>query len=425
MSLTDVAPLLVVVVFVAGAGVLACLEVALSRVSQVRTEELLGEGRAGAQRLARLVADPARTLNVLLLARLTCELAAAGIVTSYVLDRVAGSQAVVLAVTIMVVVAFVLIGVVPRTVGRQRADAIALLGAPVAGLLVRLLGWLPTPFILVGNVITPGKGFREGPFASEAELRDLVERAQQRGVVEEAERDMIENVFDLSDTFVREVMVPRTEMVFIEHNKSVRQALNLALRSGFSRLPVVGDNTDDVRGVAYLKDLVRKERAEGGEALKVEEVMREPVYVPDSKPVDDLLREMQSALGHIAIVVDEYGGVAGLVTMEDVLEEIVGEIVDEYDSELPPVEELDDGGARVTARLPVDDLEQLFEVELPRGDFETAAGLLASLIGKVPIPGATAQIAGLTMKAESASGRRNQITTICVHRTAHQEADQL
>ena len=305
MIRTDVAPLAVAVLFVLVAGLLACLEVALARVSRVRVEELVREGRAGAGRLQRVIADPPRTLNLLLLLRLAAELAAAGIVTSYCVDRVPGSWAVALAVAVMVVVSFVFIGVAPRTIGRQQAERVALLGAPVAVALTRALGPVPRLLIALGNAFTPGKGFREGPFASEAELRDLVDLAQERGVVEEAERDMIENVFDLGDTIVREVMVPRTDMVYIEHQKTVRQALNLALRSGFSRIPVVGDGgTDDVRGVAYLKDLVRRERAEGGAGQQVEEAMRPPVFVPESKPVDDLLREMQASLGHIAIVVD-------------------------------------------------------------------------------------------------------------------------
>ncbi len=415
--MSDAVPLLVAAAFVLVAGLLASLEVALSRVSRVRVEELVGEGRAGAARLQAVLADPPRTLNLLLLLRLAAELAAVGIVTAYSVDRVDGSGAVALAVVVMVVTSYVFVGVAPRTLGRQQAERIALVGAPVARLLTRLFGPVPSLLILLGNALTPGKGFREGPFASEAELRDLVDLAQERGVVEEGERDMIENVFELGDTLAREVMVPRTDMVVIEHDKSVRQALNLSLRSGFSRVPVVGEGgTDDVLGVAYLKDLVRKERSEGGEALRVEEVMRAPAFVPDSKPVDDLLREMQTSLGHLAVVVDEYGGTAGLVTMEDVLEEIVGEIVDEHDRERPPVEELPDGAHRVTARLPVEDLEELYGVELPKEDVETVGGLLASALGKVPIPGATVAVEGLVLVAETAEGRRNQITTVLVRR---------
>ncbi|HEU0101825.1 MAG TPA: hemolysin family protein [Mycobacteriales bacterium] len=412
---------MVAVLFVLAAGLLACLEVALARVSRVRVEELVREGRAGAGLLQRVLADPPRSLNLLLLLRLAAELSAAGILTSYCVDRVTGSYAVVLAVTVMVLISYIFIGVAPRTIGRQQAERVALIGAPLALGLTRVFGPVPRLLIVLGNALTPGKGFREGPFASEAELRDLVDLAQERGVVEEAERDMIDNVFDLGDTIAREVMVPRTDMVFLERDKTVRQALNLALRSGFSRVPVVGDGADDVLGVAYLKDLVRIERAEGGADRPVQSVMREPRFVPESKPVDDLLREMQTSLGHLAIVIDEYGGTAGLVTMEDVLEEIVGEIVDEYDRERPPVEQLDADTYRVTSRLPVEDLEELFEAELPHEDVETVGGLLASALGRVPIPGATTTVNGITLVAETAAGRRNRITTVLASRTGEQE----
>ena len=416
MSRTDVLPLLAAAAFVLVAGVLGSLEAALSRVSRVRVEELVEEDRPGARRLQQVLADPPRSLNLLLLLRMVCELSAAGIVVSYCVDRIAGSLAVVVAVAVMVVVSYVLVGVAPRTIGRQQAERVALLGSGLALALTRVFGPLPRLLILLGNALTPGKGFREGPFASEAELRDLVEIAQERGVVERAERDMINSVFELGDTIVREVMVPRTDIVTIERGKTVRQALNLALRSGFSRIPVVGENADDVLGVAYLKDLVRKERTDAGGSVKVEEAMREPVFVPESKPVDELLREMQAELGHIAVVVDEYGGTAGLVTMEDVLEEIVGEIQDEYDREAPPVEEVDEHTRRVTARLPVEDLEELYGVRLPHEDVETVGGLLAMALGRVPIPGATVELGGLVLVAESAKGRRNRIGTVLVRR---------
>ncbi|MFD0853251.1 hemolysin family protein, partial [Actinomadura adrarensis] len=226
---------------------------------------------------------------------------------------------------------------------------------------------------LLGNALTPGKGFREGPFASEAELRDLVDLAEQRSLIEPDEREMIHSVFELGDTLVREVMVPRTDIVFIEREKTLRQALKLALRSGFSRIPVVGENEDDVVGIAYLKDVVRRsdEHREGESVETVESVMRPATYVPDSKPIDELLREMQARQIHVAIVIDEYGGTAGLVTIEDILEEIVGEIADEYDVEAPRVEWLDDATARVTARLPVEDVAELFGVEIEVEEVET------------------------------------------------------
>ncbi|HJX42729.1 MAG TPA: hemolysin family protein, partial [Geodermatophilus sp.] len=286
-------------------------------------------------------------------------------------------------------------------------------------LLGRVLGPVTRLLILVGNAITPGRGYRDGPFSTEVELRELVDLAEERGVVESGERNMIHSVFELGDTIAREVMVPRTDVVWIERTKSVRQALALALRSGFSRIPVIGENVDDVVGVVYLKDLVRRSQNLGeGRGPRVEELMRPPAFVPESKPVDELLRDMQARRIHIAIVVDEYGGFAGLVTIEDILEEIVGEIADEHDTvQRPPVEHLEDGAVRVTARLPVEDLAELLDVELPRDDdVETVGGLLARELGLVPIEGSSAEVAGLRLVAESTGGRRNRIDTLLVTR---------
>jgi len=417
VNLLEVTPLLVAVACVVVAAVLAGVEEAIGRISVARAEELFEEGRQGAKRLLELAPECARSLNLLTLLRLLAETAAVALTTEWYLERLDKTPAVLAAVGTMTTIAFVFVGVAPRTLGRQHTERIALVSAGPVSALTALFGPLPRLLILVGNALTPGRGFREGPFASEAELRDLVERAQERGVFEQSEREMIESVFDLGDTIVREVMVPRTDIVVIERGKTVKQALNLMLRSGFSRVPVVGDNTDDVVGVAHLKDLVKKERSEGGASVRVEELARPVRFVPDSKPVDELLREMRSELGHMAVVVDEYGGTAGLVTLEDLVEEVVGEITDEHDREAPPIEALEDGSLRVTARLPVEDLEERFDVELPHEDVDTVGGLMASLLGRVPIPGATVSVDGLELVAESAKGRRNRIGTVLVRRT--------
>jgi CBS domain containing-hemolysin-like protein len=223
---------------------------------------------------------------------------------------------------------------------------------------------------------------------------------------------------ELGDTLAREVMVPRTDMVWIERTKTVRQALSLALRSGFSRIPVVGDNEDDVVGVAYLKDLARRVYEDEDRTEKVDDVMRPAYFIPDSKPADELLREMQAKQVHVAVVIDEYGGTAGLVTIEDILEEIVGEIADEYDRELPRTEQLDDGQWRVTVRLPIDELEELLDVTFELDDVETVGGLLASALGRVPIPGAAVTIRDITFKAEGGKGRRKQVATVLISRGA-------
>jgi CBS domain containing-hemolysin-like protein len=266
-----------------------------------------------------------------------------------------------------------------------------------------------------------------GWFGRAGWTRTVLDRRRARGepddspvdwtAIEPGEREMVKSVVQLGDTIVRDVMVPRTDMVFIEADKSVQQALSLALRSGFSRLPVVGENTDDIVGIAYMKDIVAWEHEHPGaeESEKVAAVMRPASFVPDSKPVDELLRQMQARRIHVSIVIDEYGGTAGLVTIEDLLEEIVGEITDEYDNEQPPVEWLADGSARVTARLPVAELEELFGVSVRAEDVETVAGLLAHELGRVPISGSTATVSGLRLTAErNLAGRRNKIGTVLV-----------
>ncbi|HEX8081603.1 MAG TPA: hemolysin family protein [Jatrophihabitans sp.] len=417
--------LIVALLLVPVAGALAAVDAALARVSVARVEEeYVREGRRGAVSLSKVLNDRARHTNLILLLRVAAELTATVFATVVATSEWGTNWPVVLlTVAVMVVVSYVLIGVGPRTLGRQHVYPVALAGAGPVLWLGRVFGPLASLLILLGNALTPGKGLRDGPFSSEVEIRELVNLAESRGVVERGEREMIQSVFDLGDTIAREVMVPRTEVVWIESTKTVPQALALALRSGFSRIPVVADNVDDVVGMVYLKDLVRRAQdQERARQTKLDEVMRPPTFVPESKPVDELLREMQAHYQHLAIVIDEYGGTAGLVTIEDILEEIVGEIRDEYDVERVPVEKLDDGSLRLTARLPVEDLGELFGVELPRGDdVETVGGLLAQLLGRVPIAGSSATAYGLQLTAESVGGRRNRIDTVLARRVEEVE----
>jgi len=254
-------------------------------------------------------------------------------------------------------------------------------------------------------------------FANEAELRDAVDAATKQGLVENSEREMIQSVFDLGDTLVRELMVPRTDMVWIEGSKTLRQGLSLALRSGFTRIPVITENLDNVIGIAYVKDLARRvhERHESEQTEKVEQHIRKASFVPENKTAIDLLKEMQRDQIHMAIVVDEYGGTAGLITIEDILEEIVGEIADEYDDNEEDVEWLSDSRARVSARLNVEDFATAFNVELAEGDREdvdSVGGLIAKVLGRVPIPGSTISIAGVKLTAERPVGRRHRIATV-------------
>jgi CBS domain containing-hemolysin-like protein len=426
MSTADVIAIIVAIGLVPIGGVFAAIDSALARVSKARAEEFLREGRAGAKALCAIMADRPRYTNLLLLLRLSCELTATVLVAVAARSQFGSSWGVpALTVLVMIVVSYAVIGVGPRTLGRQHFNQVALAGAPTVRLLGRVFNPLAALLTLLGNAITPGRGMRDGPFASEVELRELVDMAEQRGVVEHDERQMIQSVFELGNTIAREVMVPRTEVVWIEQAKSIRQGMALALRSGFSRIPVVGENLDDIVGVAYLKDMARRgQDQERARTTLVTDVMREVTYVPESKPVDELLREMQAARSHIAIVIDEYGGTAGIVTIEDILEEIVGEITDEYDVERAPIERIDDDTARVTARLAVEDLGELFDVELPdRDDVETVGGLLAEALGRVPIPGAAAVVHGLELTAEDVGGRRNRIDTVLVRRLPRADDD--
>jgi CBS domain containing-hemolysin-like protein len=321
------------------------------------------------------------------------------------------------------------VGVAPRTLARQHAPRVALVLAGPVSALATVLGPITRLLILVGNALTPGPGFRKGPFTSEAELRELVDLAESDRLIEDDERQMIHSVFELGDTLAREVMVPRPDMVVIERGKTLRQAVSLALRSGFSRIPVIGENVDDVVGLVYLKDVTRRiyEYRDAERDERVEDVMRPASFVPDSKPVDELLREMQAQRIHAAVVVDEYGGTAGLVTIEDILEEIVGEISDEYDTGRPEIEDLPDGDVRVSARLHVDDFAEHFGItpdEEEVADVDSVGGLLAALLGKVPIAGSEAEFHGLRLRAESLEGRRNRIGTVLVHRvSADADAD--
>jgi len=410
---TGLAPLSGAIALILLGGVFSAIDAAISTVSKARVEELVRDDRPGSARLARVIAERPRYINLVVLLRIACEATATVLMVAYLHDRFGFKWALLGAAAIMTVASFVGIGVGPRTLGRQRAYSIALASALPLQAISLLLTPISRLLILLGNALTPGRGFANGPFASEIELREVVDLAQQRGVVADEERKMIQSVFELGDTPAREVMVPRTEMVWIEGDKSAAQATSLAVRSGHSRMPVVGDNVDDVLGVVYLKDLVRRTyySASAARDITVAEVMRPAVFIPDSKPLDDLLKEMQRDRVHIAMLVDEYGATAGLVTIEDVLEEIVGEIADEYDTdEVAPVEDLGDKVFRLSARLPIEDVGELYDIEFDEDlDVDTVGGLVALELGRVPLPGAEVVSHGLRLRAEGGSDHRGRV----------------
>jgi len=429
--------LLLAIALIVLSGLLIAAETAIARVSRSRIDELRKDGNGNekrAQLLLTVLEDRPRYVNVLFLLSTIANVTSV-ILIGYVAVRALTSAdgwsvwlSLVVVIAAMVVVAYVGLGVAPRTLGRQHADRIALIAARPTRFFATILGPITTLLIVIGNALTPGKGFREGPFDTAAELREMVDLAGADDLIEDAERKMIHSVFDLGDTFAREVMVPRTEMVFIERHKTLRQAISLSLRSGFSRIPVIGENADDIVGVIYLKDMVRRtfEHHEAEREENVESLMRPTSFVPDSKPADELLKDMQAARVHMAIVVDEYGGTAGLVTIEDILEEIVGEIADEYDTAAPEVTQLDDDRYRVLARMNIDDFAELTGIEIDSEEegVDTVLGLMAKRLGRVPIPGAEVVEDGWQMVAERGAGRRNRIGAVLATRIATPDDDE-
>lgn len=398
-------------------GVLSLVETAVSSLSAARVENLVKEDRAGAARLERVLEGRAGHINLLVLLRTICEVTGAVLAAAACVELM-GSRgwAFATAIVIVTLLTFILIGVLSRTLGRQNPYTISLATAPILLGLSKLLGPIAKLLVGAGNVLTPGRGFRNGPFASEIELREMVDIASERGVVEMDERRMIQSVFDLADTSARSVMVPRPEMVWIEADKTAGQATSLCVRTGLSRLPVVGDDVDDIVGVIYLKDLIAEtyHMTDGGNSIRVRDCMRPAVFVPDSKKLDDLLEDMQRDQIHIAMLIDEYGAVAGLISIEDILEEIVGEITDEYDtSEQAPIEPLEDGSYRVQARLSLEELEELFEdvefSEEQHEEVDTVYGLGAFELGRVPIPGAEISTTGLHLRYEGGRDRRGRV----------------
>jgi CBS domain containing-hemolysin-like protein len=323
------------------------------------------------------------------------------------------------------VVGFVIVGVSPRQLGRVHSAALVRFSAPLVRSLYAVLGPIPGWLVRLGSAVAPGAPADNEAFFSEEEFRELVDRATESDVIEDNEAELIQSVFDFGDTLVRSVMVPRTDILTIDSGSSLRRAMSLFLRSGYSRIPVIGENTDQILGIVYLKDVaaVLHNLGPDQEPPAVDELAREVRYVPDSKPVSDLLRELQKESTHVAIVIDEYGGTAGLVTLEDLIEEIVGEIVDEYDTESAEAVALGDGSYRVSARMSIDDLGELFDLELDDDEVDTVGGLLAKALGRVPIVGSTVQVHGLSLRADRLEGRRNRVSHIIAAAVAKEETD--
>ncbi len=405
------------------AGRTAILKTSESRVEQLRREDV-----KGIEKLQKVISEKAKHVAVLQLVALALT-SAGGVLLTFVFieSNINLNSALFFAIIVVSLVGFIVLGVAPETLGKQKSDRISLITAPVALTIKPIIWPIAKLLVAIGNALTPGKGFKEGPFATAEDLRDLVDQAEEADVIEDEERQMIHSVFELGDTVAREVMVPRTEMVWIEKGKTLRQAISLSLRSGYSRIPVIGEDSDDIVGVVYLKDISRRifENAEAERTELVDNLMRAAYFVPDSKPADELLRDMQSARVHLAVVIDEYGGTAGLVTIEDILEEIVGEIADEYDTHAPEVNELGPNVYRVSSRIHLDDLAELINLNLSSDDegVDTLSGYLAKQLERIPIPGTSIVIEGWEFVAERAAGRRNKIGTILIRKSESSDSE--
>ncbi|WP_426939769.1 hemolysin family protein [Pseudarthrobacter sp. S6] len=409
-------PLLLVgmaLAFLSTAAVLTAAEAAFTFLSRHDAEDALLKSRGNA--MQRILAQPVAHIRALRFWRVWFEMASAvavAVLLHSLLDNVwlAGLAA----TGIMALLGFVIVGVSPRQIGRLHSAAVVRYTASLIRFLTWVLGPIPGWLVALGSAVAPGAHAGDDAFFSEQEFRELVDRASESDMIEDTEAEMIQSVFDFGDTLVRAVMVPRTDILSIDAGSSLRRAMSMFLRSGYSRIPVIRDNTDQILGIVYLKDVAATlhELGPDDEPPPVETLAREVRYVPESKPVSDLLRELQKESTHVAIVIDEYGGTAGLVTLEDLIEEIVGEIVDEYDTESAEAVALGSGSYRVSARMSIDDLGELFDIELDDDEVDTVGGLLAKALGRVPIVGSRVEVDGISLLAERLEGRRNRVSHI-------------
>ncbi len=406
MTGTDTIMFVAILALLVMAAFFALSETSLTRVNRVKAISLEEEGKRGSRRLTRLVHHPERFLNPVLLLVLVCHMVLASLVTTLT-ERRFGALGVVVAIVFDVVAIFVLAEVVPKTWAVQHPERAALFVAPTIHAIANFLPIRLMAKALIGlaNVIIPGKGIKEGPFVSEEELLAMADTAADEEVIEREERALIHSIIRFGDTVVREVMVPRPDMMAVEVNEKVSDAMERAMSVGYSRFPVYDDGIDDIAGVLFIKDLIKAER-EGQSDQEVRGLVREAHFVPETKRANDLLKEMQLEKYHMAVVVDEYGGTAGLVTLEDLIEELVGEIVDEFDVEQKVIEPLSNGDYRVDGRMPIDEVNQLLKAELPTGDWDTVGGLVFNLMGHVPSEGEGVDADGHRLIAERVQRRR-------------------
>lgn len=407
----------VAVLLVSLGGLLAAADSALTVLSRSDLVELAGRSRAKKSILA-ISHDTGAHINALNFMRIVVETTAAVLVTLVFASTFEQWWLVLLlSALIMTGASFVLVGSSPRSVGRAHSRKVLQVSARLIRGVRVILGPIADALVAIGNRVTPGRP-RTATFSSEEQLLSMVDEATEHEVLDQDDRDLIHSIFDFNSTVIREVMIPRTDMVTVDADVTASAAMGLFLSRGVSRVPVIGDDIDQVMGVLYLRDIARVVYEQPAEAdkLTTQALARPALFVPESQRADSLLRQMQLESNHLAMVVDEYGGIAGLVSLEDLIEELVGDISDEYDREVAEFEELKDGSFRVSARLPIDELGDLFGLELDDDEVDSVGGLIMKTLGRLPESGAVAHYSGLVLTAERTEGRRKRISTVLVGR---------
>jgi CBS domain containing-hemolysin-like protein len=397
-------------------GLFAAVDAALGVLSRTDLIDLAAHRRSRRALLA-ISADTGAHQNAVVFVRVVAEATAAVLVSLAFATILDWWWALVVSALIMTAVSFVLVGSSPRSVGRAHARGVVAFAAVPVRAARMVLGPFADALVAIGDRVTPGRPNTQS-FSSEEQLLSMVDEATELDVLEEDDRELIHSIFEFNDTVVREVMVPRTDMITIDADSTADQAMGLLLASGVSRAPVTGADVDDVRGVVYLRDLARRAfEGDGLAAVAALDLARPARFVPESKKADETLRVMQRESNHLAMVVDEYGGIAGLVTLEDLIEELVGEISDEYDRSIEDHVELSPGLWRVAARMPIDELGDLFGIELDDEDVDSVGGLLTKHVGRLPDEGSRAEASGLVLTAERTEGRRRRLRTVLVEAT--------
>ncbi|MEW6189884.1 MAG: hemolysin family protein [Actinomycetota bacterium] len=382
-------------------------ETALTSVNRIKVKHMVEEKVSRAAILDALLERPTKFLATILLLNNLVNIGAASL-AAVMAANLGLSYPAVISTGVVTFLVLVYGEITPKTFAAQNAERIALLVARPISLLCMALFPIARLFIFIANTfirLFGGKTMKEGPFITEEELRTMVSVGEREGVIEEQEKEMIHSVFEFGDTVVREVMVPRMDMVCVDSNASLEEVLDLIAREKHSRIPVYEDTVDNIIGIIYSKDLLTQV-AKGNAKISLKKLVRPVHYIPETKKVSELLRELQRRRQRMAIVVDEYGGTAGLVTIEDLLEEIVGEIYDEYDLEKVMIEQIDDNNIRVDARVNLDEVNEILGINLPDFECDTIGGFVYNLVGKIPSEGEKVDFEGLTFTVEKVIGRR-------------------